>query len=137
MVARYAAVDEAAARAGVLRRELIDAGERELHAYEPVLASSTNEQREEALSAASELPLAIALASTEVAELAAQVTAQSKPALKGDGAAGLLLAEAAAAAAARLVEINLHARPDDPRLAQVAALAQRAAIAREQAMREA
>ena len=89
MVAAFAGADEAAARAPVLRARLLECGERELRSYEPVLAAlrcdrsdPIRAQRlEEALSNASEAPLAIAPAATEVAELAAQVAAESKRAL--------------------------------------------------------
>ena len=135
MVALFAGLDDVAARGSALRGELLDAGERELHAYEPVLSATSDDERRAALSAASDTPLAIARAAAEVAELAAEVTERSKPALKGDAAAGVLLAEAATRAAARLVEINLRRAPDDPRLADAAALSDRAARAREAALR--
>ena len=105
--------------------------------YEPVLRATTPEARERALSEASDAPLAIARASAEAADLAALVLAESKPALKGDAAAGVLLAEAATRAAARLVEINLRGQPNDPRLEEVARLSQGAAAARERAIGEA
>lgn len=130
MVARYGALDEVAARAAALRGELLEAGERELHAYEPVLAARTDEQRSEALSAACEAPLAIAAAAAEVAELAERAAAEGKQALTGDAVAGVVLAEAATSAARRLVEINLAGSPGDPRLAEVERLADRAARAR-------
>jgi formiminotetrahydrofolate cyclodeaminase len=134
MVAAFAGDEEAAARGRVLRKQLLEAGERELHAYQPVLAAATAEARREALSVASETPLAIAGAAAEVAELAARVASASKPALKGDGITGAVLAEAAACAAARLVEINLSGTADDPRLGEVASLSERAARARELAL---
>lgn len=133
MTARFAGLDDLAARAAVLRGELLEAGERELHSYEPVLAAKGEQERAEALSAASDSPLAIARAAAEVAELGARVAAQSGPALKGDAVAGVLLAEAAVRAAARLVEINLSRIPDDPRLEEVTQLNERAANARRQA----
>jgi hypothetical protein len=136
MVAAFAGDENAAARAPVLRAELLEAGQCELHSYEPVLAAATPEACAEALSAASEPPLAIARAAAEVAELSARVMGESKPALKGDAGAGVLLAEAAARAAARLVEINLRGRADDPRLAEAGRLAERAAEARAFALGE-
>jgi formiminotetrahydrofolate cyclodeaminase len=66
-----------------------------------------------------------------VTQLAASVAANSKPSLRGDALAGAALAEAAVRAAARLVEINLHDRVEDPRLAGAAELARRAARALE------
>lgn len=144
MVAGFAADDHAAARARLLRRELLDAGERELRSYAPVLealrlpkgAPERESALSRALSAASETPAAIARAGAEVAELAARVTEASTAALRGDATAGALLAEAATRAAARLVEINLRGRPEDPRLEEVARLSRRAAAARERALGE-
>jgi formiminotetrahydrofolate cyclodeaminase len=60
-----------------------------------------------------------------VAELAASVAANSKPALRGDAVAGVVLAEAAVRAAAHLIEVNLHERMEDPRRAEAAALSER------------
>jgi formiminotetrahydrofolate cyclodeaminase len=131
MVARFADDLEVAARAPVLRTELLAAGERELVSYEPVLRATTKEARDRALSEASEAPLAIARAAAEIASLAAQVMDESKPALRGDAAAGVLLAEAAAQAAVELVDINLRGAPDDSRLAEAARLRAQAARARE------
>jgi formiminotetrahydrofolate cyclodeaminase len=135
MVAAFAGADEVAARAPVLRAQLLEAGERELHAYEPVLEATTPDARREALSVASETPMAIARAAADVAELAARVASESKPALKGDAVAAVLLAEAVTRAAARLLEINLSGAADDPRVGAVAGLSERAARAREQALR--
>lgn len=134
MVSAYAGLDEVRSRATLLRGELIEAGELELHAYQPVLAASSEQERMEALSAASDVPVVITRASSEVAELGALVVTNSKPALKGDAVAGVLLAEAAARAAARLVEINLRGMESDPRLAEVARMRERAANAREAAL---
>ncbi len=144
MVAAFADDKEALARAPILRQELLAAGERELASYEPVLAalrlpSESRERARElrrALSSASETPVAIARAGAEVAELAARVAQASTPALRGDATAGVLLAEAATRAAARLVEINLRGQPADPRLEEVARLSGRAATARESALGE-
>ena len=69
---------------------------------------------EAALAEASRSPLAIAEAAAETAALGAEVADASGAAVRGDAVTGVLLAEAAAAAAATLVEINLGARPEDP-----------------------
>jgi methenyltetrahydrofolate cyclohydrolase len=132
MSAEFAGAEATSARAAALRTELLACGERELHAYEPVLAAQrAGEGLADALSAAAEPPLAIARATVEVAELAAALAVSGRPALTGDAVAGALLAEAAAQAAARLVELNLTRRPDDPRLTEVSALLGRAAAVRE------
>jgi formiminotetrahydrofolate cyclodeaminase len=142
MVAAFAGVETARTRAPALRAQLVEAGELDMRSYEPVLAAQrlragdpSRERRvDEALSRASEAPLAIMRAAAEVAELALEVWAQSKPALRGDAATAVLLAEAAARAAARLVEINLQGRAGDPRLADVAQLSERTAQARDQVL---
>jgi formiminotetrahydrofolate cyclodeaminase len=130
MVAAHAGAAPAAGRGAALRAALLEGAERELHAYEPVLRARDAERRRAALSAASDSPLEIARAATEVAELAAATAAQSKPALRGDAVTSVLLAEAAARAAVALVEVNLAGEAGDPRLVEGAGLARRAAAAR-------
>ena len=142
MVARFADRSEAVAQATAYRGELLVAGDQELSSYEPVLRAwrlpsrdPSREQRlREALSTASEPPLAIARASTGVAELAAEIAARSKPAVAGDAIAAVLLAEGSSRAAARLVEINLAEHNEDPRLAAMRDLIGRASAAREAAL---
>jgi formiminotetrahydrofolate cyclodeaminase len=138
MSAEFAGAGAASARAAALRAELLASGERELHAYEPVLAAQRagGEGLTDALSAAAEPPLAIARATVEVAELAAELAASGRPSLTGDAVAGALLAEAAAQSAARLVELNLARVPGDPRLAEVGALRRRAAAVRKAVLTE-
>jgi formiminotetrahydrofolate cyclodeaminase len=143
MTAAFSGVDDALGRGRVVRAQLLAHGEEELASYEPVLAAErldasdpSREQRlRDALSGACEAPLAIAKAAAEVAELAAEVAARATRALEGDAIAGVLLAEAACQSAARLVEINLHGRTDDPRLAEAARLRDRAHAARERVLR--
>jgi formiminotetrahydrofolate cyclodeaminase len=136
---RAAAIAE---RAVVLRAESLELGERELRAFEPVLevmrspeAPGRSERLRAALSDAANSPLAIARGAAEVAELAAEIAGVGNVHLAGDAIAGALLAEAACAAAVRLTALNLAELPDDPRLAEAAELARRAADAREQALR--
>lgn len=62
-----------------------------------------------ALSEATAVPRAIAETAAEVATMAAEVEATGNPSLRGDAHAAALLAQAAAQAATRLVEINLAA----------------------------
>ena len=138
MAAAFAGDTAAATRATRLQAELLECGELELRSYSPVLQAvrlpagdpSRAERLADALSRASETPLEIARVSTEVAELAAGIVPDSKPAVEGDAVAAVLLAEAAAQAAARLVQINLAGSPEDPRLAEVAELTRRASEAR-------
>ena len=134
MTAALSHADEVATRASSLRARLLEAGEAELRAYAPVLLASSPGPRDQALSDASEPPLAIARAATEVAELGVTVAGRSGSAVRGDAVAGVLLAEAATRAAAQLVEINLSDRSDDLRRAEVADLSARAARARAEAM---
>jgi formiminotetrahydrofolate cyclodeaminase len=144
MVAAFVGADAAAARSRVLRAQLLDAGEAEMHSYEPVLAAmqlptsnpARKSQLEQALSAACDAPLALARAAGEVAELGAQVAEQSKPTLRGDAVASVLLAEAATRSAAGLVQINLRDCSDDARLTEVVRLAERAARVRDQVLSE-
>ena len=139
MAARFVDADEVVARAGEARSELVTAGERELTSYEPVLQAAQlpaddperAKRLAEALSSASESPLAIARATAQVADLGLSVARRSKPSLAGDAVAGVLLAEAACRAAVRLVEINLANPEGDPRVAEATALADQAAGARE------
>jgi formiminotetrahydrofolate cyclodeaminase len=115
-----------AAGAAELRARALALAEADLTSYAPVLAATTPEARAVALSEAAEVPLAIVVASAEVAELAAGVARGSKA---GDAATGALIAAAAARAAAHLVELNLARTPRDPRLEQARACVQAAAQA--------
>jgi methenyltetrahydrofolate cyclohydrolase len=139
MSASFAGEQAIVDRASTLRHRLVDAGEAELHSYEPVLSAqhlpvsdpTRAEQLAAALSDASAAPLEIARVTTEVAELSADVAGVSKPALRGDAVTAVLLAESAARAASELVTINLR---DDPRVAEVERLSARAAAARARAL---
>jgi formiminotetrahydrofolate cyclodeaminase len=73
------------------------------------------------------LPAELARLAATIAEIAAQASERGKPVLRGDAAAGALLAEAAAKTAARLVEIN--AETADPRVAEARAAADEASRA--------
>jgi formiminotetrahydrofolate cyclodeaminase len=138
MVARFADDPRAVAQATAYRGELLVAGEEERTSYEPVLrawrlpASDSSRQQRlgAALSDASEAPLAIARASSGVAELAREMAAKSKPAVAGDAITAVLLAEGSSRAAARLVEMNLSDQQGDPRLTAVKELLERAGAAR-------
>jgi formiminotetrahydrofolate cyclodeaminase len=129
------------ARAVALRGAALELGERELRSYEPVLEAlrrpADDPERSDrvaaALAGAADAPLAVAGIAAEVAELAAELARTGNRSLEGDAAAGATLAEAACAAAARLVQINLARHPGDPRLAEATALAARAAAARSEA----
>jgi formiminotetrahydrofolate cyclodeaminase len=140
MTAGLADEPEIAARAAELRAAALELADRELASYAPVLeAMRLPESPEradriaEALAEASQTPLAIAEAAAEAAQLGAQVSAASKPAIRGDALAGVLIAESAAIAAASLVEVNL-AGGEGPDLARGRDARRRAEEARADAL---
>jgi methenyltetrahydrofolate cyclohydrolase len=141
MAARLAGESEAAARAGGLRGRALELAEQELSSYAPVLEAMrlprddpTRPARlEDALVEASRSPLAIAEVAAEVAELGVAVARNSSKEVSGDALTGTLLAEAACAAAATLVEINLERQPSTPALEEARAARVRAGRAREHA----
>jgi methenyltetrahydrofolate cyclohydrolase len=141
MAASLAGDATAASRARELRAEALELAERELTSYAPVLEAmrlprddpSRPDRLEDALLEASASPLAIARAAAEVAELGVAVARNSSKEVSGDARTGVLLAEAAAAAAATLVEINLAGRPSTPELEEARAARSQASRAREQA----
>jgi methenyltetrahydrofolate cyclohydrolase len=128
-------------RAGVLRAQLLGFADADTRAYQPVLDALSLRDDDErraaalqaALSAAAEVPLDIATAAAEVAELAATIMrAPGNRLLLGDASTALDIAEATVSAAATLVELNLDGTPDDLRLEQARALARRATELRTQ-----
>ena len=133
--------DDLPERARELRAQALALADRDLSSYAPVLDAlrlpeghpERAPRLEAALTEASQAPLAIAEAAAEAAELGARVTIASKPAVRGDALAGVLIAEAATAAAASLVEINLAGR-DDADLALARDARRRAQEAREDAL---
>jgi methenyltetrahydrofolate cyclohydrolase len=119
---------EAAERATELRARALRLAEEELSSYAPVLEARTPEERSAALAAASEPPAHVVEAAAEIAELGVRVAESSSAAVRGDALTGVVLAEAAAAAAARLVEINVGSGPvfERARQAELRAAAARA-----------
>jgi methenyltetrahydrofolate cyclohydrolase len=128
-------------RAEELRAQALELADRDISSYAPVLEAqrlpADSPDRADALAAAlgqaSRTPLAIAENAAEVAELAATVTGVCRPAIRGDALAGVLVAEAAATAAASLVEVNLS-RADGPDLARARDARRRAQDARDTAL---
>ena len=106
MAAGLAERSGAASIAADLRLRALRLAEEELSSYAPVLEAQTPADRVTALEAAREPPAQIAEVAAEVAELGAEVALSSSPSVRGDALTGVTLAEAAASAAARLVEIN-------------------------------
>jgi methenyltetrahydrofolate cyclohydrolase len=129
------------ARATELRERTLALADQDLSSYAGVLDAlrlpEANPERGDRLAAAlteaSRAPVAIAEAAAEIAELTARVTVASDPAVRGDALSGVLIAEAAATAAASLVEINLAGR-DDADLARARDARRRAQEAREDAL---
>ncbi len=129
-------------RARALRAQLLALADADLSSYQPVLQAMALEHGSPerasavrgALSAATEVPLAITAGAAEVAQLGALIAGESSRELAADALTAVLLAEASTSAAAGLVELNLRARPDDDRLAQAREYARRAAAARSAAL---
>jgi formiminotetrahydrofolate cyclodeaminase len=87
-----------------------------------------------ALHAAAEVPAQIAETAADVAALAALVAREGADAVRGDAWAAAMLSEAASAAAARLVHVNLATQPEDPLCTRADLAAKSAAAARDVAL---
>jgi methenyltetrahydrofolate cyclohydrolase len=141
MTATLAGDDDAAREAHELRERALQLADEDMSSYAPVLETLREpadepgraERLETALAGASRTPLAISEAAARTAALGAQVTDASSASVRGDALAGVLIAEAAAVAAAVLVEVNLGGR-DDPVLGLARAARRRAEEAREDAL---
>lgn len=140
MAARFAGNGEAVNRAEELRERAVASADDDARAYRGYLAARRlgSDQhladqvgvRAQALAAArdeiSDVPLRIAEAAAQVAELAEAIAVAGNPNLRGDAITGALLAAAAAEAAASLVAENRRDTPSDRRVTRAAALAARA-----------
>jgi formiminotetrahydrofolate cyclodeaminase len=128
-------------RPRVLRQRALELAEAELSSYAPVLEAlrlpREDPERSERLAGAllegSRSPCEVAELAAEVAELGLAVAQGSSAAVRGDALAGVVLAEAATTAAARLVEINLVESGADDLVERARAARRRAAEARAQA----
>ena len=90
---------------------------RVLEAYREPDSETRRERVSDALSGATDVPLAVAEVGNEVAGIAARLVEEGNPNLEGDAIAAVLLAEAGVRAAAVLAEINLSsANVEDDRL---------------------
>ncbi len=108
-----------AERADHLRQRVAPLAQEDASAYGRVLAAYRapddgdpgvrRERIRSALSGAADVPLAIAEAGAEVAEIAARLVREGNPNLMGDAVAAALLAEAGVRAAKVLVRINTAA----------------------------
>lgn len=132
------------ARAAELRERALELAERDLASYPPVLQALRRPAEDPdrpaavraALSAASAVPMEMTRVSGEVAALAARITDGSGRHLVGDATTATVLAEAACAAAAVLLELNLRGFEDD-RPGQAAQCVHDADLARRQALSKA
>jgi formiminotetrahydrofolate cyclodeaminase len=141
MSAGLAGDADAAARAAALRSEALELAEHELTSYAPVLEAvrlprddpARAARLDAALLEASRTPLAIAERAAEAAELGVGVAAASSQSVRGDAVTGTVLAEAACAAAAGLVEVNLARRQSASELERARGARARAGAARAEA----
>jgi formiminotetrahydrofolate cyclodeaminase len=132
MAARFSAypgVEQLVDDADRLRLRAAVLADADADAYGAVLAERASggghpgsEQRMQVLlRRASEVPLEVSDVGVETAQLAASVLREGNPHLRGDAAAGLLLAEAAVRAAAVLVRLNVGSDPGEADLIRRAA----------------
>ena len=90
----------------------------------------------QALDRAAEVPLAIAEAACDVAQLSAHVADHCEGDVRADAAAAAVLAAGAARAAAHLIEVNLGVAVDDERVLRAGRLVRAAETAADQALRD-
>ena len=134
----------ALAQAEALRARAAPLAQEDAEAYEAVLTAMRMPRDLEAevrntligdtLSRAADAPLRIAETAADVAELGATLAEEGNPNLRGDAAAAAILSEAAARAAANLVEINLATTETDERIGRARELARAARTAAERAL---
>ncbi len=149
MVARaskghWAEAGGAIGQAEALRARVAPLAEADAAAYTQALSALRDREQFEAryrdqklqaaLEHAAEIPIRIAEAGTDVAALAALLVENGNPEVRADAAAAAALAEGGTRAAAKLVQINLGATEDDPRIRHVSALVAAAAEASERAL---
>jgi formiminotetrahydrofolate cyclodeaminase len=129
----------AAAQATTLRERIAPLAERNVDAYREAVGllggggSAGDESLRDALARAAGVPLEIAEVAVDVAALAAVVAERGDQAMRADAVSAALLAEAAARAAATLVEVNLGTTSSDERVARARDLAGSATAAAQRA----
>jgi formiminotetrahydrofolate cyclodeaminase len=129
----------AAAQATTLRERIAPLAERNLDAYREAVTllggaeSTGDESLRDALARAAGVPLEIAEVAVDVVTLAAVVAERGDQAMRADAVSAALLAEAAARAAATLVEVNLGTTSSDERVARARDLAGSATAAAQRA----
>ncbi|QBI19248.1 hypothetical protein ER308_06630 [Egibacter rhizosphaerae] len=115
-VGRIEEAHEILERAEVLRGRAEQLAEADAGSYHGVVAANRGEgSLADALSAASDTPLAIAEVGAELADAAAELAGRGKPWLRGDAHTAALLAEAGTRAAVMLVHLNLRDAGIGPR----------------------
>lgn len=132
----------AAAQARSLRARLVPLALADAEAYAEALealrgtAAGQGHRSDlgEKLDRAAQLPLAIAEAAADVAELAALAAEHADGPSRTDAVAAAALAEGAVVAAGRLVELNLRTTPGDERSRRCGELAAAARAARDRAL---
>jgi formiminotetrahydrofolate cyclodeaminase len=105
-----------------------------LKGREQVEARYRDQKLQAALERAAEIPLKIAEAGSDLTCLAALLVENGNPEVRADAAAASVLAEGGTRAAAKLVEINLGATEEDPRVRHVRLLVDVAAEASTRAL---
>ena len=129
----------AAAQASTLLERIAPLAERNVDAYREAVGllaapePGGDESLRDALARAAGIPLEIAEAAVDVASLAAVVAERGDQALRADAVSAAILAEAAARAAATLVEVNLGTSSSDERVARARDLAGSATAAAQRA----
>lgn len=111
--------EKLAARADELRDRAVSLAEKDAEAYGRVLeAKRSGEDVRIALSDAADIPMEVAEAAKEVADIASRLAGRGNPDLRGDALTAGYIAEASVRAAAKLAEMNLEAAgmDGDPRL---------------------
>lgn len=117
----------AAAQARRLRDRLVPLAHEDAEAYQAAIAQLGEQGDDfalgEALARAADIPLEIAEHAENVAGLAAEAAERASGDVRADASAAAALALGSAWAAARLVEVNLAMREDDPRLVRARVIA--------------
>jgi formiminotetrahydrofolate cyclodeaminase len=128
----------AAAQAKRLRERLVPLARQDAEAYQAAVAklreSGDDFALGEALALAADVPLEIADHAENVSALAAEAAQRATADVRADAAAAAALALGSAWAAAKLVEVNLAMRAEDPRLARAREIASGATRAAREAL---
>ena len=137
MVARQSGAPGLAAQATALERRAAGLAERDAAVFAGALGALRGGARRDLgarMDAAAVVPGQIAETAADVGALAAELVGSAVPDLRADAVVAAVLAEAAAAAAAHLVAVNLTVTEGDPRLGAARAAAAAARAARDAAL---